>query len=106
MLAVAVTTTATMPAFAGRVHPVCTAKHHDCAKAPTIRPCCCRAQDNSSDQGRPIESNVQLPRPSMPVVADLFGVPDDLFRPFVRAYSAATRAASPDLPTLFASLLI
>ena len=107
VLTLSVITTVTMPAFAGQVHPVCTLSHHDCGKAPTIRPCCCGEQDNSSNQGGPVESKVQLSAPSMPLVADLtFVLRSDIFRPFDRPYSGTTRAAPRDLPTLFASLLI
>jgi hypothetical protein len=107
VLTISVLTTATIPAFAGQVHPLCTAKHHDCGEAPTIRPCCCGGQDNASDQGGPVESTVRLTAPAMPVVADLtFVVPSDVFHAFDRPYSGPTRAAPRDLPTLFASLLI
>ena len=106
VLTISVVTTATMPAFVEAIHPLCLAEH-ECGKTATIGPCCCGEQDNSSNQGGPVESKVQLAKPSMPVAADLtFAAPRDVFNPIVCPYSWTTRAAPLDLPTLFASLLI
>ena len=44
---------AVLPAFAGLMHPVCAAKHHECGRTPRIAACCCgdeqsaRAGENS-----------------------------------------------------------
>jgi hypothetical protein len=107
LLTISVITTATVPAFAGSIHPVCTVKHHDCGEAASIRPCCCGDQDGSSDQSGPVESKAQVTAPATSVLADLTLVTQpDVLAPFFRLYSGTTRAAPPDLLTLFATLLL
>jgi hypothetical protein len=106
-LIISVIGTAAVPAFAGLGHPVCTLKHHDCGQAARIGPCCCGDQGDASNPTGPVESHVTLHAPMTMAPADLASTPalaDS--RHLVRPHTGPARAAPPDLPTLFASLLI
>jgi hypothetical protein len=108
-IALAVTTLgmATVPAFAFASHPTCTAKHHDCGKAPTITTCCCGDEQSSqtdSTPGRPrveVHANVT----AVPVGVDVLDLVTSAHA-LVAARTAPPHQSRVDLPTLFASLLI
>jgi hypothetical protein len=95
------------PVLAGQVHPICVSKHHDCGTTARFVECCCGDQSSASDQGGPVQSRQQL---LVKLTADP-GVLVDLavsesFRIAARPETSPPRAHAPDLPTLFATLLI
>lgn len=106
-LLVAVTGTATVPAFAGQIHPICASKQHDCGRTSRITQCCCGDEPASQQQSTPVQTRVD-------VCADLSPVPV-----IMQAVLVATTSHTPtridtspphrhlvDLPTLFSSFLI
>jgi hypothetical protein len=106
VLLVAVIGITGVPVFAAEVHPVCATKQHDCGRTAKIT-CCCEDQGNTSNQGGPVESRVQLNASLIPAagVSAITGSAD-LCPMIVRAHISPPRAGPVDLPTLFASLLI
>lgn len=104
---IAIIGTATLPAFAAAVHPVCAAKQHDCGKTPSISQCCCGDQSNGSDQSAPIPGKASVNVTFIPV-APIFAAaaapnPEGIL---IRERASSPRAAPVDFPTLFASLLL
>jgi hypothetical protein len=103
---VALIGSASVSAFVAGIHPLCTAKQHDCGTGPLIQACCCADQSGTTDQTAPnakVTFNVTL----LPVAA----VAAHLFVPVSTHASMPTvvpppRSSPVDLPTLFASLLI
>jgi hypothetical protein len=95
------------PAFAGILHPICAATHHDCGNTTKIASCCCGDEFNGSAQSVPAQARTQVD--SGAAVLDGPIVPSSLdpvrLNTMFRAL-AAPRAAPVDLPTLFACLLI
>jgi hypothetical protein len=88
-------------------HPVCAAKHHDCGRAPTIGSCCCGDQGRASDGSVPAEPRVQLVTGlSFVSIAPLPTVIDLQSAATARVQTSPPRGVRPDLPTLFATLLI
>ena len=106
-LVVAILGMATVPAFAGLAHPVCTAKHHDCGKTPTIAKCCCGDEQSSQAGSTPAQSRVEIH-------ADYSSVPAALNAASMVAppHAIVTVHTSPphqyliDRPTLFSAFLI
>jgi hypothetical protein len=105
-LLVAITGTATVPAFAGLIHPVCAAKQHDCGTTPKVSKCCCGDEQSSENGGTPAQSRIEVRAPLQSTLAVtsavLVATP-----PAVRTVHSSSPHRSPvDLPTLFSSLLI
>jgi hypothetical protein len=96
-----------VPVFAGQIHAVCTAKQHDCGKAPTIASCCCGDQGDVSNQSGPVESRVQL-NPSLTFAPCVVVTVDfsSLHALHVAWNTSPPRSSPLDRPTLFSSLLI
>ena len=104
-LVVAITGTATIPAFAATAHPACIAKQHDCRKMPSLRQCCGGDQSNDSDQSTPASGKAAVGVTFVPIAAAFMPAanPGGIL---LRAKASPPRAAPVDFPTLFASLLI
>ena len=106
-LVVALIGVTTMPAYAGQGRPGCTPAPtaHSCCKTPILKACCSDPSDTSS-QGAPAQSKVQL-NPNLAAAPAIFVV--DLassVRSTVRPQSTPLRAGPLDLPTLLSTLLI
>ena len=98
---------ATVPAFAGLTHPVCTSKHHDCGATPKIAKCCCGDEQSAQTQSTPGQSRVEL-RATFALIA---AVPSAIHVAWTPHSAHSGHSAPPhypgvDLPTLFSSLLI
>ena len=106
-LVVALVGSTSLSAFVAAVRPVCAAEHHDCAKTPTIKACCCGDPSGTSDHTGPMVSKVTFSGtlvPVAPIVADIvLPASPDASR---AAHASPPRSSRVDLPTLFASLLI
>ena len=96
-----------LSAFLPLIHPVCTAMHHDCGQAPTLKACCCGDQSNISDRIGPtaakVTCRVTLIRVAT-VVADIAGLASQ--HAFTTAHASLPRSSSVDRSTLVATLLI
>jgi hypothetical protein len=94
-------------AFLPLIDPVCTAMHHDCGKAPTLKACCCGDQSNISDRIGPtavkVTCRVTLLRIAA-VAADIVVLASP--HAFTAAHASPPRSSPVDRPTLFATLLI
>jgi hypothetical protein len=106
MAAVAASSGAALLA-AGPEHAACVTTHHECDQTTTIRSCCCDLQDDSSNQGGPLESRVQIgaDASAVPLVLGTFPIADSMHLS-VPVHTSPPRAVPLDLPTLFAALLI
>jgi hypothetical protein len=106
-LLVAMTATATVPAFAGLLHPVCASTQHDCGQTPKIVSCCCGDEHASPTESTPVQSRVQIRADfsSMPAVTSALQV---AMTPHARTpvHTSPPNRGVVDLPTLFSSLLI
>ena len=98
---------ATAPAFALAGHPTCTAKHHDCGKAPSITTCCCGDEQSSPTDSTPSQSRVDVRAnfTAVPVGVDMLEVATPV-HVLVAVHTSPPHQYLVDLPTLFASLLI
>ncbi|MBZ5558314.1 MAG: hypothetical protein LAO77_13670 [Acidobacteriia bacterium] len=92
---------------AGPQHAACVTTHHECDQTTTIRSCCCNPRDDSSNQGGPLESRVQIgaDASAVPLVPAIILVADSSHLS-VPVHTSPPRAVPLDLPTLFAALLI
>jgi hypothetical protein len=107
ILIVALTGATSVREFAGEIHAICAARHHDCGKTATIAACCCGDHDGTSNQAGPVQSRIQV-HPSLTFGAAPAVATDALtvYRTNVRPQTSPPRASPLDRPTLFASLLI
>jgi len=97
------------PIYAGQARDACplasTVKAaHDCCKTPVLKACCSDRSD-SSNQGAPAQSRVQLD-PNVIAAPAFFVVDVSSGVRTIAAQQAAPRAGPPDLPTLLSTLLI
>ena len=91
----------------GRQPDACATTHHDCDKTTTIRSCCCDSAADASREGGPVEARVQVSADTSAVPVVLAAATlSDATHLSVRVHTSPPRSAPPDLPTLFASLLI
>jgi hypothetical protein len=96
-----------LSAFLPLIHPACTAMHHDCGQAPTLKACCCGDQSNISDRIGPTVAKVTCRVTLVRVAA----VATDIVVPasphaFTATHASPPRSSPVDRPTLFATLLI
>jgi len=95
------------PAFAAQGHPDCAAKQHDCGKASRIVSCCCDGRGESSTPSGPVELRAHV-TPNLTVTPAVIATSDCPRLPAATTEirTSPPRTAPPDLPTLFASLLL
>lgn len=106
-LIVAMLSATTGAAFAQARHPICEVREHDCGKTTRISSCCCEEAGTARDPGTPPESrrNTTDGNDAGPVIPTIeHAVPD--CRPAVAVQTSPLRQHSPDLQTLFSTLLI
>ncbi|MBI3399802.1 MAG: hypothetical protein HY048_00155 [Acidobacteria bacterium] len=86
---------------------VCATMQHACDRTPSIRPCCCDPQGEDSHHNGPTESRVQVgaDTSAVPVVVTAVALHEPAHNT-ARPHTSPPRTAPPDLPTLFARLLI
>jgi hypothetical protein len=106
-LIVAVLTAATAPMFAAAGHPACTAKHHDCGKAPVFRGCCCDDGQSTPSDSTPAHARADV-TPIVSATAAVTGAVQVALTPHMRVpvHTSPPHQFLVDLPTLHSSLLI
>ena len=93
--------------FAADHHAICPVMQHDCDKAARLTQCCFGEQRDGSNPSGPAASRVQLTAGSTFIsLAPLQTVVAPAVQPGARVHTSPTRGTPPDLPTLFATLLI
>ena len=98
---------ASVPAFAGMIHPVCVSKHHECGATPKISKCCCGDEQSAQTESTPGQSRVDL-RATFSCIAAVSTAIQVALTPHTVHTGGSTppHNSSVGLPILFSSLLI